>query len=220
MLPTRLLPQAGAQLDALALPAAERGTAAVEGEVSQPHVQQELEPVAHFEQEALSDFLFGVGQLEALKRWQDLFDGQGQQVGQGMSIDAHVTGFGLSRLPPQCVQAVRAAVPAEHHTVLDLVALGLEDGEEVVNALPRPRAVPQLALLLRRQVRIGRVDRKVEVVGILQQALLVAAGLFAPPWGHAVVVDTFGRVGNDQVLADADDVPEAFAFGASALAGC
>ena len=77
--------------------------------------------------------------------------------------------------------------------------------------------MPQLALLLGGQVGVGGVDGEVLVVGVLEDTLLVSAGFFAAPRRHRIFIDALGGVGDDQVLADADDMPEAFTSGAGPL---
>ena len=209
--------EAGAQLDALAFASTEGCAAPVQGEVSEPHVQQELETVPDFEQEPLADFLFGFRELEAIQHLHDLFDGQTEQIGEFPPVDLDITCFRSEAASPAMVAGCPSAVPAEHDPVLNLVALGLQPREEGVNALPRACALPQLALLLGGQVGVGGVDGEVLVVGVLEHTLLVSAGFFAAPRRHRILIDALGGVGDDQVLADADDMPKAFTSGAGPL---
>ena len=209
--------EARAELDPLALAPAEGGASAVEGQVAQSHVEEELQTVTHLEKEAVSNFLLGGGQGQPIEDDHNLLNGQAEEVGQSVTVNADIPRFRPEAASSAVVARCAAAVPAEHHPVLDLVALGFEAGEEVVDATPGTGALPQLAPLLGGQVGIGGVHGKVLVIGILQHALLVPAGLVAPPWGHAVLVHTLGWVRDDQVLADPDDMTEAFAPGTGSL---
>ena len=176
-----------------------------------------MQAVVHFQQQTLANLLFCGGQLEVLQGGQHVFDGQGQEIRQCVPIDGHIPGLRLQSAPLTTRASGLAAVPAQHDPVLDLVALGLQCGEKIVNAPPGPRALPQLTFLLGAEVRIWRVNREVLIEGVLEQALLVPAGFLAPPRGDSVVVDAFGGVRNDQVLADADHVAKPFAGRAGTL---
>ena len=99
--------KARAELDALALAPTQGGASPVEGQVAQSDVEQELETVPHFEQEAAPDFLLGERVLESIEDGQDLLDGQAEQIGQGVTVDAHISCFGAEAAAPQWSQAVR-----------------------------------------------------------------------------------------------------------------
>ena len=57
------------------------------------------------------------------------------------------------------------------------------------------------------------VDGEVEFRGVQNQLLLPPFHRFAPPAGDSVLIDTFGLVGHDQVLVDADHFAVTFAPG-------
>jgi len=91
--------QARAQLNALAFPATEGGAAPVEREVSQSYIQQELQPVLQFDQEAFGNVPFLSRQLQTAQGIEHFIDGKGQKVGEGVPIDPDMACFRLQTTP-------------------------------------------------------------------------------------------------------------------------
>ena len=145
-----------------------------------------------------------------------LVDRHGHQVGDRPPAHTHV-----ERLAAQARAAALRAdglarVAGLHHAELDLAPLRVDVGEEVVQSVEVFVAAPQQPFLLGRQRVEGRMDREVELVGVLDELLLPAAHGLAAPAGDGVVVDGAALVGDHQVLVDADHLAVAFAARAGA----
>ena len=128
-----------------------------------------------------------------------------------------------SRLPPQAWQVAGgpAGVAAEHVFVLDLVAVLIDPLEELVDAhdgaLVHHAVAPggPEGLFLRfRELAVRGEDGDVVLLRVLDHEVLEPAHLVAAPAGHGPVIDGLGLVRDDEVLADADDLPQAAALGA------
>ena len=124
-----------------------------------------------------------------------------------------------SRLPPQAWGP--AGVAAEHVFVLDLVAVLIDPLEELVDAHDGALVHHAIApggpegLFLRfRELAVRGEDGDVVLLRVLDHEVLEPAHLVAAPAGHGAVVDGLGFVRDDEVLADADDLPQAAALGA------
>ena len=209
--------QTRAQLNALAFATTQCGRSPIEREVSQSHIEQELQAVFEFNEQPVGNGAFIVGEGQPAQHLLDFIDGARQQVGEGMAIDTHIGCLGLQSASPAGVACRAPAVAAEHDPVLDFVALGFEPRKEVVDAFPPFVALPQHPTLRSSQLYIGGVHREVGGVSVFQELLLVPAGFFAAPWGDGISVDRFRRIGDHQVLTDADDMAKALATGTGSL---
>ena len=114
-----------------------------------------------------------------------------------------------------------AGIPAEHVFVLDLVAVRIDPLEEFIDAddgafVRRALAAggPEGVFLLFRQLAVRDEHGDVVLLRVLDHQVLEPAHLVAPPAGDGAVVDGLGLVRNDEILADADDLPQTAALGA------
>ena len=137
----------------------------------------------------------------------------------GLAADADV-----ERLLPEPAAAAfvadrAAAEAAEHVFVLDLVAVGLDPLEEIVDAVERlffrvgRDAFPDLVPDFLGEFAPGFEDGDAVAPGDFDEVVLEPAHLVAAPGRDRPVVDALGLVGDDQVLADADDLAQAAADG-------
>ena len=85
--------QAGGQLDALRFAAGERGREAVERQVLQPDVVQELQPLADLDQDLVGDGGLFRRQLERVEERLRLGDVHAHDLGQVLAAHAHVQRF-------------------------------------------------------------------------------------------------------------------------------
>ena len=131
--------QAGGQLDALRFAARERGRKAVEREVFEPHIVEELQALADLHQDLVGDGGLFRGEFQASKNSQRLGDVHAHDIGQVLAAHAHVERL-LAQARALAFRAERvAAVAAEEHAHVQLVLLGFqvieEAADEFVDAL-------------------------------------------------------------------------------------
>jgi hypothetical protein len=112
--PVRPAADLAGQADALRLAAAQRVGAAVQAQVVQAHVVEELQPRADLAHHLVGDLGLGALQLQVLEVGQrlgqrgvlDLVDGR---RGAGACRQEHVARLARSRVPPQCRAGLGAA---------------------------------------------------------------------------------------------------------------
>ncbi len=114
-----------------------------------------------------------------------------------------------------------AAESAQHHTVLYLVLVLLHHAEELVDAHPvmwvalflGGQTVPEPVLLLLCQFIVRFEDREVEsaLLYTADELILPHAHLLSSPTYHATVVETHGRVGDDELFVDTYHAAESLA---------
>ena len=99
---------------------------------------------------------------------------------------------------------------AEHVFVLDFVAVGLDPGEELIDAYDRVLVpvdavpVPDSVLYFLREVAVWFEDRNIVPFSHLDEVILEPAHLVSPPACDRAVVNALALVRHDQVLADSD----------------
>ena len=118
-----------------------------------------------------------------------------------------------------------APVASHHHTILDLILIGLDHLEELVDAgfLLRPfvrgQTVPQPVLLLLGQIHIGFEDGKIIFGCMATEPFEPLLHLLTMPADHTTIVDGERRIGDDQLLVDTDDSSEALTHRTGACGG-
>ncbi len=212
------------QVDALALAAGKGVRRAVQGQIAEPDIEQELQSRAYLCQQAFGYFRFVCGQLQ---RVEPLF-----QFGNRHRCelrDVAAADFHVSRLLFQSQAAAfgtncLASKTTEHNSILNFILLIFKHLEERVDAhAVGHRAVffgrqtmPKPIFLLLRQFEIRRKKRELVVGRATAKFIAPDAHFLAVPALHATVVNRQRRVRNDKFFVDADGVAEAFANGACA----
>ena len=203
-----------AQGDALGFATAQGGAAAHEGQVPQAQIHQAGQPVLHLPQKPLRDGVLCLRQRQAVLPRQGLLHRHAQDVVDGDAAHEH-----MSCVRPDARAMARgafgsAAVPADHHAVLNLVALRFQHVEEGVDALEMGASVPNQLPLGVGQLLPRRVHRKVHGTGGHDQPLAPTSRALAAPRGHRTIVQASGRVRHHLVGVDAQHVSVAFACSA------
>ena len=208
--------QRGGQVDALAFAAGQGVAQTVQCQIAQAHVDEESDAAVYLRQDAARHLRLVFGQLQAVEECLKVGDGQVHQLRDVASAHPHVARFGLQAAAVAARTEGLAAVAGQHHAVLYLVLVLLQHAEEGVDAFEVGRTLPQHAALLVGQLVVGGKDGEARLFGAADDHVAPFAHLLAPPAHHGSVVDGQGAVGHHQMLVDADDAAEAFAFGASA----
>ena len=214
--------QRGHEVDALALAARQGIAGAVEGQVAQAHVHDALQPGDDLGDRLGHDVPLRRAQRQVAEEVERLLGRHSQDL-----VDVVPADFDPEGLAAQAGAAAgrargAAAEAAEHVFELDLVALALHPGEELVDAEDRRVvaldvfAVPDQVLGLVGEVAIRLEDGDVVAGRDLDQVVLEPAHLIAAPAGDGPVVDALGLVRHHEVLADADDLAQAAAGRAGA----
>ncbi len=149
--------------------------------------------------------------LEALEQGVGLPDGLPADLVDGPAADAHA-----ERLPAQpAPRAGRArlvsAVAAQEHADLDLVLLRLEPAEEAHHAGELLVALEDEAAVLLRERAPGHVERDAPATGEPPQLGERAAVVGLVPGLDRAAGEALRLVGDDELLVDLDEVPEAVA---------
>ena len=118
-------------------------------------------------------------------------------------------------------------VAAQHHTILYLVLVFLHHGEKSINrhlvvdveTLVGGKTVPQPFLLLVGELKVGLENGEVITGCTAAEFFLPHAHFLAMPALHATVIDTQCRVGDDQLLVDADHTAVTLAVGTGSERG-
>src|SRR5215813_488008 len=79
----------GGEADALPLTARQRRCRAVEGEVLEPHVGEEAQPLADLLEDAAGDLRVTLGQGEGVEKLARRLDGEVDHIGNGAAGDLH-----------------------------------------------------------------------------------------------------------------------------------
>ena len=205
--------QRGREVDALALAAREGRRQPVERQVSEPHVGEVLQAVADFDQNARRRLGVVLVQLQPAEERDQLVHGHRHQIGDRLSRDAHIQRL-FAQARTSAVGACRfARVAGLHHPELDFAPLRVDVFEKFVETVEILVAAPQQTFLLGRQLVERRVDREIELRGVLHELLLPFAHRLAPPAGDGVLVNGLALVGDDEVLVDADHLAVTLAPG-------
>ncbi len=197
-------PQAGGELNALRLAAGKRGRQAVEREVVQPDVVEELQPLADLDENLVGDGGFFRAQLERVEKLLRRADVHAHHLGQVASADAHVEGF-LAQPRALAFRTQRVApVAAQKHAHVQLVLLGFQVVEEAAD-----ESVDRFALLVR-EIGKGNIEAHLAARGFTEIAQ-PRAGLRLGPRLDRALVERERRVGNDAVHVEIDGVAEPLA---------
>ena len=205
---------ARAQGDALGFAAAQGGAAAHEGQVPKAQIHQAGQPVFHLPQQPLGDGLICRGQSQVVLPSQGFLHRHAQDVVDGLATHEHVSSVRSDSCAVARGALGPASVPADHHAVLNFVALGLELVEEGVDALEVGAAVPDQLPLGVGQRLPRRMHGKVHGTGGHDQAFTPPTCALAAPRGHRTIVQASGRVRHHLVGVNAQHVSVAFACSA------
>ncbi len=168
------------QVDALRLAARKRRAQAVERQIAQSHVGEVLQPVDDFGEDAPCGGRIVCVELQFLEEHQQRVDVHRHQIGDRAVAHAHVERF-LAQAAAAAFGAARLARVARlHHAELNLAPFAVDVFEEAVQTVEVFVARPQQALLFGRQFVVGRVDREVELVGVLHQLLSFHRRIVSP----------------------------------------
>ena len=209
--------KAGCQVYALTLAAREAVATAAEGEISQPHIDEELQAAAYLHKKALGHGSVVSLKLQGVEPFLEHTHWHVDKFG-----DATPSHLDESSLATQaCAMAVGALslarISREHDAVLNLIASLAKIVEKEVDAhvsqVPAAlqafiwvAAVPQEVALFVGKFVVGLEDRKSYALGHPDELCLPLAHLLAAPTLDATFVHALGRIGNDEVRVDARDV--------------
>ena len=205
------------EVDTLAFTAGEGVAGPVQGQITQPHVHDALQARNDLRHRLRHDLPFGLRKGQVGEKRQRLLRRHRQDLMDVVSAD-----LDPERLAAQAAAAAgrtggAAAEAAEHVFILNLVALGLHPGEEIIDAYEGVRLsfdifrIPDQVLRLAGKIAVGFKDGNAVVIGRCDQHVLEPVHLLAAPAGDGPVVDAFRLVRNDEILADADDLAQAAA---------
>ena len=161
-----------------------------------------------------------ITQLKFTEESQKFTDGHRKQLMYVLPANFHIQGILAQTASPAFLAAGLPGKPAQHILVLDLVLVGLDPPEEFIQTdqtrslIPRVTAFPyQVPHFLRKLTVRGEYGNMV-TFRHRNQVVLEPAHLLAPPAGYGAVIYALAFVGNDQVLAYADDLSQSAAYGA------
>ena len=206
--------QRGTEVDALTLTARERVRESVQRQITQSHVEQELQSACNLLQQSLAHLSVMWLQLQSVEPFLQSHHRHLYQVGNAPAAYLHVVGFGLQARAVTYGACGLSPVSGQHHAVLYLVLILLHHVEEEVNtralllAFVAGQSVPQPVLLLLRQVHVRLKYGEVVVGRMPAEPLLPFAHLLAVPAHHAAVVHAQRGIGNHQLFVDAHDLAE------------
>ena len=207
----------GRQVDALGLPARQRRRQAIEREVVQPHIGQELEPARDLAQDLVGDRGVLVAQRERPEERLRLADGQRGGLVDGAGADAHVAGLAAQPRAGALRARQVAAIPAEEDAHVHLVLLPFEPGEEAADpGVLAAVALDDDAALGVGQILPGRVEVDAQASGLALERGQLRAVVRLGPWLDGAAADRLGGVGHHQVEVQLDDVAEPVARRAGA----
>ena len=205
------------QANPLAFTAGERVAGPAERQVRQAHIAEVLQARHHFLHGLPRNGPFGIGQLYRGEEFQQGVDIHIQQFTQVPAAHLHVQGLRAQPRSMAGMAGCPAGEAAQHIFILDFVSVRFHPLEELghahqgilvpLHAAGVPDGVP--LLLCEVAVRLEGAD----AVFRRQTDHMVAepAHLLSPPAGNGAVVQALGFVGHHQILAHADDFPQAAA---------
>ena len=205
------------QMDALRLPARKRARSAVQTQIRHAHLQQIRKPLPDFGQHTLGHRFFVAVEFKVFEE-----SVQFRQRHFHEFLYRFAAHLDIGRIGPQTrALALRTARPpavtGRQHAVLHFIGLTVHKLEPVVYALHAFAAFPQQVFLRTVQVLIGAVHGKIINGRIAQERLFPRAHLGTAPTGHGILINGKRRVGNDEFLALAHDLPRTAARLACAI---
>ncbi len=206
--------QRGRQRHAADLAAAEGAQRAVERQIAEPHRLEIRQPRLHLFEHHAADLPLPVGQLQIAKERGRVADLHGENLADVLA--AQPCGQGLGPQPRAAAGRAGAKTPpaAQEHADVHLVFPPLQPGEKTLQPakLPLRRPVKNQLPMPLGKLAERHVQGKVEVAGQGDQLFQFVGVRRRVPRGDGPFAQRLGRVGNDQVHVDADDVPETFAL--------
>ena len=202
------------QIDPLALTAREGIAGAAKRQVGQPDVL-DVPKTRHDLIDGLVDNrVLIVGQPQVREEAQKLVHVHVEKLSDVPAAYLHVKRLRPESRTVTCVTRSPAREAAEHVLVLNLVAVGLNPLEELVDADDRivvtlnTMSVPDDVLYLLREIAVWLEDRDAVTRGHLYHVIPEPAHGLAPPAGDGSVIDAFRLVRDDQILTHTDDLSE------------
>ncbi len=153
--------QRGGELDALRLAAGERGGQAVERQVFQANLVQELQPLADLAQHLLGNLRLLGRELDAVEEARRFFHRHGADFADVLAGDADVPRLGAQARAIARGAGGVTAISAEEDAHVQLVLLALQVGEEALDAREVAVALDDELLVVERQLLPGHVERDV-----------------------------------------------------------
>ena len=151
---------------------------------------------------------------QAIHGGQQVFDGHLKQGREVVASDVDKVRV-LAQAGAMAVGTNRPSpVAADHHPVLDFVALGFETGEKGMDSLEMRASIPNKRLLFFGQIVPWGMDRQAGLGGPHDHLVAPASGSFAPPRRNGVVVQASCRVRHNLVGIDAQNMSIPLACGA------
>ncbi len=203
--------------DALGLAAAQRARGAVEREIAEPHVAEELHAVAGLAQHVAGHFAVEVGEGEAVDPFQEPVHGEFAHLGDVAPGDQHVQRLALQLGATASRADLRRLVLPQKDADVLLVALLFEVREKGEHALEAFHAgVEQGVARLGGEVAPGRIHGDLLAPGELgQRPALVVVARLGPRIDRALAQRALG-VGHDQHFVILEHGAEPVAGGAGA----
>ena len=186
--------QTRTEVDTLTLTTREGVGETVERQITQSHVQEELQPALHLRQQTFAYLLVMFVEFQAVEPFLQPHHGHLHEVGDAPAANLHVVGLRLQSGTVTCRTRRPATIARQHHAVLDLILARLHHLEELVDTrfllgtFIRGQTVPQPVFLLLRQVHIRLEDGEVVCGGMAHEPLLPLLHLLSMPAHHATVI--------------------------------
>lgn len=152
-------------------------------------------------------------ELQSVEEYDQLVHRHHHEVGDVPAADADIKRLFAQAAAPAFGTGRLARIARLHHAELDFPPLRVDVGEKLVQTVEILVAAPQQPFLLLRQLVKRRMNREIELIGVLHQLFLPFAHGLAPPAGDGVLVDGLALVGNHQILVDADHLAVSLAAG-------
>ena len=206
--------QGGGNVDALALTTGEGGGEAVERQIAQPHIQQELQPAVDFRQQPFGHLPVCLVEGELVEEGLGLGNGHGHDLGDVLAAHLYIEGLRFQTASLAGGAGGLAPVAGHHDPILDLVLVLSHKPEEVVNAMQPLGSMPKQLLFGLRKLEVGAMDREVVPLALLDETGFPFAHHLPFPADDCPFVQREALVRNDQMLVNAQHLAEPFTGGA------
>ena len=121
-------------MNALGFSPGERRGQAVEGEIFQSHLVQELQPVPNFHEDLTGDFLLVSAQFETAEKFRGFLDGEAHDIADILAGNLDVPRFAAQARAVALGAEGISTVAAEKNSHVQLVLLPFQVGKEVAHA--------------------------------------------------------------------------------------
>ena len=200
----------GTEVDALTLATRQAIRQTIEREISQAHIQEELQAVVDLREQTLTHAGIVLRELQLGKPFLQPYNGHLHQVGDAATAYLHILSLRLQTRTMTLGTHRFTTIAAQHHAILNLILIFLHHLEEAVDTglflllTIRRQTVPQPVFLLLGEVVVRLEDGEIVGRSMLDEPVLPLTHLLSVPGNDAAVIDRQRRIGDDQTLIDAD----------------